>query len=261
MRALTFALLLGLLVPSADGQTIWSRPYQPNQFAVEALVPDAADDAALLTGATFLTGTLSLNDNLELATELPVARYGATSDGVSSTTAVGNPYLGIGFSGSRIPILFEIGARLPTAESNDATQIGRTVDPGRTAAFRPDEFVLSGLLNGRVQIGRNSSVRLRTGMAYASQSRSSASRRRDWRLHYDAQLWREGDRLITGLSFVGRATVSDPRDTQHHAVLSFMGNWNRVQPGVVAGTSLNDLIQDGTFSFFGGLTLSISYLR
>lgn len=261
MRVLTVALLLGLLVSSARGQTMWSRPYQPNQFAVEVLVPDAADDAAPLTGATFVTGTVSLNENLELAAELPVARYGATSDGVSSTTAVGNPYLGIGFSGTRIPILFELGTRLPTAGSNDATRIGQTVDPGRTTAFRPDEFALSGLVNGRVQIGRNSSVRLRTGVAYASQSRSSASRRRDWRLHYNAQLWREGDRLITGLSFAGRATVSDPRETQHHAVLSFMGNWNRVQPGLVAGTSLNTLIQNGTFTFFGGLTLSVSYLR
>ena len=77
MRTLLSALLLGLLVFPASGQTIWSRPYEPNQIAVEAIVPDA-DDASVLSGATFLTGTVSLSDNVELAAELPVARYSPT---------------------------------------------------------------------------------------------------------------------------------------------------------------------------------------
>lgn len=259
MRPFALALLFCLLAPTADGQTIWSRPYEPNQFAVETLIPDAGEDAGALSGGTFFSGTVSLNDNLELATELPVARYGS-SNGASSITAVGNPYVGIGFSSTRAPLLFELGARLPVAESNDAIRLGQRVDVGRTTAFRSEEFGLSGLLNGRFPLGRKSTVRLRAGMAYASQSRPMETRR-DWRLHYNAQLWREGDRLITGFSFAGRATVSDPGGTQHHAVLSFMGNWNRVQPGVIAGASLNDLIQDGTVNVFGGLTLSVSYLR
>jgi len=260
MRVFAIALSLCLLAPTADGQTIWSRPYTPNQISVEALTPYATDDAGLLSGGTFFSGTFSLNDNLELATELPVARYGASSSGSSSTTALGNPYVGIGFSSTRTPLLFELGARIPVAEPGDAVRVAESVDVGRTTAFRPEEFVLSGLLNGRFPLGRSSTVRLRAGLAYASQSRPTETRR-DWRLHYDAQLWRDGDRLITGFSFAGRATVSDPGGTQHHAVLSFMGNWNRVQPGVIAGVSLNDLVQAGTLDVFGGLTLSITYLR
>ncbi|PSQ63161.1 MAG: hypothetical protein BRD25_04750 [Bacteroidetes bacterium QH_1_61_8] len=147
MRVFAIALSLCLLAPTADGQTIWSRPYTPNQVAVEALTPYATDDAGLLSGGTFFSGTFSLNDNLELATELPVARYGASSSGSSSTTALGNPYVGIGFSSTRTPLLFELGARIPVAEPGDAVRVAESVDVGRTTAFRPEEFVLSGLLN------------------------------------------------------------------------------------------------------------------
>jgi hypothetical protein len=40
-----------------------------------------------------------------------------------------------------------------------------------------------------------------------------------------------------------------------------MTNGRRVQPGLVAGTGLNDLFQDGDFAPFVGLTLSVTYLR
>jgi hypothetical protein len=262
MRALLFALLLGLLAVPADAQTIWSRPYQANQLAVEAIVPDTPDDASALTGATFLTGTLSLNDNLEVAAELPMARYGATADGVSSTTAVGNPYVGLGFSSTTIPVLVQIGARIPVAPTNAAARIGTAADLGRLSAFRPEEFVLSGLLNGRRDIGRNTTLRVRTGLGYASFERPTPQdRKREWRAYYDAQIWREGDRFITGVSITGRATLTKPRRTQHHAVLSLMGNWRRVQPGLMVGTALNDLVQDGTLTPVAGITLSVTYLR
>lgn len=263
MRVFALALLFGMLVVPADGQTIWSRPYEPNQVTVEAIVPDASDDASVLSGASFLTGTLSVNDNVELAAELPLARYGASSNNASSASAVGNPYLGFGLSSQRIPFLFQIGARIPAAPSNAAAAIGETANIGRTSAFNPDEFTLSGLLNGRFSIGRHTSLRLRTGLGYASSPPpdTTSGRNQDWRMYYDAQIWGEGDRLITGLSVTGRATLTTPGDTQHHAVLSLMGNWHRVQPGLVAGTSLNDLFQAGAFVPFAGFTLSINYMR
>lgn len=263
MRALCVLLPLVLLAGPAHGQTIWSRPYDPNQVAVETIVPDPPDDASVLSGATFLTGTYSLNDNLELAAELPVARYGAGTQGVSSSAAVGNPYVGIGFSSTMIPLLVQIGGRIPAAPANAASQIGTLADPGRTDAFQPDGFVLSGLLNGRLSLARRTTLRLRTGLGYASYpsaNAASSNRTRRWRMYYDAQLWRESDRLLTGLSLTGRSRLST-QDSQNHIALSVMGNWTRVQPGVVTGTSLNALFQDGTFAPFVGVTLSIRYLR
>jgi hypothetical protein len=259
MRLFASLLFLGLLALPADGQTIWSRPYEPNQLAVEVIAPEAPDEATVLSGATFVTGTVSLNDNVSLAAELPFARYGTNAAGASSTTALGNPYLGVGFSSTTLPFLLEIGTRLPLAPSNAAARLGQSADIGRTSAFRREEFGLSTLLNGRLSTGRNSTLRLRTGLGYASRTRSGNTDR-DWRLLYEAQLWREGERLITGLSMAGRAALSPPRQTQHHAVISVMGNWRRVQPGLIAGTSVNDLVQDGDFAPFVGLTLSVTYL-
>lgn len=259
MRALFALLLLGLLAVPARGQTIWSRPYQPNQIAVEAVSPDV-DDASVLSGATFLTGTVSLNSNVEISGELPLARLAPTTNGSATTTAVGNPYVGLGFSSTRFPILLEIGARLPAAPSNAAARLGQSADVGRVPAFQPEEFGLSALLNGRLPVGRNSSLRLRSGFNYASRP-DADERDGTWRLLYEAQLWREGERLITGFSFAGRAILSTPRSTQHHAAVSVMGNWRRVQPGLVVGTALNDLVQDGEFTPFVGLTLSLTYRR
>lgn len=259
MRLLPLVLLLGLLVPPAEGQTIWSRPYEPNQVAVEVVVPEASD-ASVLSGATFLTGTVSLNDNLEIGAELPVARYGATADGVSSTTALGNPYLGLGLSSTTLPLLVQLGGRLPLASSNAASRLGQAADIGRLPAFQPDEFVLSTLINGRLSVGRNSSLRLRTGIDYASRPQGNG-RERGWRMLYEAQLWRDGDRLLTGLTLAGRAVLSSPGGTQHHAAVSLMGNWRRVQPGLLTGVALNDLLLDGTVTPFVGLTLSVTYLR
>jgi hypothetical protein len=263
MRFLLPVLLLGLFVPAAQAQTLWSRPYAPNQFAIEALVPDPPDEAGRLSGATFVTGTVSLSENVELAGELPLARAGGTSD-VSSTTALGNPYVGLGLSSTTLPVLLEVGTRLPVASAGPGGRVGQAADMGRTAAFHPDEFSLSALLNGRIALGRRTTVRLRAGGVYASfpaAADTSNSNETAWRLQYDAQLWHEGERTITGLSMTGRAVVSAPRRTQHHLALSLMPNWTRVQPGLVIGTSINDLVQDGAFSPFAGLTLSLSYGR
>jgi hypothetical protein len=262
MRVLLAALLWGLMALPSPAQTLWSRPYEPNQFAVEALVPDAASDAAALTGATFVTGTFSLSENVEVTGELPVARYRPSADGARTTTAIGNPFVGVGLSSTTVPVLVQIGARLPVAEVNPATPIGQAADVGRTSAFRPEEFALSGLLNGRLEVGRYSTLRLRTGLEFGSRpSATRPDRERRWRLHYDAQLWREGDRLITGLSFTGQARLSASGSTRHHALVSVMGNWNLVQPGLLVGTSLNDLFRRGTWTPIVGLTLSVSYGR
>jgi len=258
---LAAVLLLGLLVPSADAQTILGRPYVPNQIVVEGIVPDTPDEASALSGATFFTAAVSLTRNIEMMGELPVARFSADGTQIGSTSAVGNPYIGFGLSSTTWPLLIEVGARIPTAPTNPASGIGRAADVGRTAAFGPDEFSFSTLFNTRISMGQRSSLRLRAGTTFASSDEIGPTDENEtaWRLQYEAQLWDEGERLIKGLSILGRAAVTSPGTTQHHLSLSVMPNWNRVQPGVVAGFSLNDLVNDGTFSQFVGLTLSISH--
>lgn len=263
MRAFLVALLLSLVSLPASAQTLWSRPYEPNQFAVEALVPDVAEEAGTGSGATFITATVSLSDNVELAAELPIARY-QSSSGTRSTTAIGNPFVGLGLSSTTIPFLLQLGLRVPTAQSNDATSIGTASDIGRISPFEPEAIAVSSLLNGRIELGRYSTVRLRTGIEYGSRASASPTnedRIQSWRLQYDGQVWREGDRFITGFTLTGQALLSSPGTTRHHAALSLMPNWNIVQPGLLVGTSLNTLFRQGELSPFAGVTLSVSYGR
>ncbi len=261
--AVLIGLLFSLVSLPASAQTLWSRPYQPNQFAVEAIVPDAVEDAEPGSGATFITGTASLSDNAELTAELPISRYRAASS-TRSATAVGNPFVGVGLSSTTVPVLVQFGIRVPTAPSNRATPIGDAADVGRTAAFQPDALTLSSLLNGRLELGRYTTLRVRTGIEYGSRpsaSSTSEDRIQSWQLRYDGQIWREGNRFLTGLTFAGQALLSSPGTTRHHAALSLMPNWNVVQPGLLVGTSLNDLVQQGELSAFAGITLSVSYGR
>lgn len=258
MRILVPILLLGLLSVPADAQTLFSRPYEPNQLAVETIVPNA-DDASGGTGALFITGTASLSENIEVAAELPIARSAA--NGGSSST-VGNPYLGVGLSSTNVPVLLELGARFPTASDNRAAATGRAANFGRTPAFGRDEFVLSALLNGRRELSRWSTLRLRTGLSYASrESPSSGDRSRDWLFQYEGQLWREGDRVITGFTFTGKALLTSPGTSDHDVALSVMGNWNRIQPGILIGTELDPLFDRTELVPYAGLTLSVSVGR
>lgn len=261
MRAFVVALLLSAMCLPATGQTLWSRPYQPNQITVETIVPDA-EGAAFFSGATFITGTASLSENIELMAELPIAQFQPSGNGASTST-IGNPYVGLGLSSTATPVLLEVGARIPAASSNRAAGIGAATDIGRTSAFVPDEFSLSALLNGRYSLGRQSSIRLRTGFAYGSRPSPSGSdaRRTRWQMHYEAQIWRESTPLLTGLSLLGRHRLDSPGTSEHLLSLSVMADWSRLQPGVFAGASLNDLFQEGTISPLVGLTLSISYGR
>lgn len=264
MRSLVLiALLLGGLCAPTHAQTIWSRPYEPNQIALEAVIPEFPNEDASGSGATFLTVTHSFTEHIELAAELPLARY---ATGGTSTTAVGNPYVGIGLSSTSRPILLELGARIPAVPTNQALTAGNRADMGRTAAFRDEAFSTSALLNGRLALSQNTTLRLRTGLSYASENRPNAEGRTSaWRLPYSAQIWRNGEQILTGFSIVGRPVLTDSPSNEgrstHRAVVSLMLDGERVQPGLLMGTGLNALLTDGRFRWVGGVTLSISYLR
>lgn len=258
-----FVALLAVLSAPAEAQTIWSRPYQANQIAVEAVVPERPDaNTSVGSSAAFFTLTRSLNDNVELVTELPVAQ-----NGENSSTAVGNPYVGVGLSSGTIPILFEVGVRIPAMPINSARVVGRRADAGRTAAFQDEDISGSALFNGRIPLGRRTSLRLRTGFTFASTDTTNTATTSEgrWRLPYSAQLWREGNRFLTGLSIVGRpwltnSNINEGRST-NRAVLSIMLDGERIQPGLFVGAGLDPLFEDGRFDWIGGLTLSISYDR
>lgn len=262
-RLWLLGLLLGSLCVPASAQTIWSRPYEPNQITLEALAAeDPSGASSFPTGAAFLTATRSLSSSVELAVELPVAHAQLNE---TASSAIGNPYVGLGLSSTRRPLLLELGVRLPAAPTTAAASAGQRADLGRTAAFRDEAVALSGLLNTRVALGRATSLRLRAGAAYGSlHADSTAGDTNAWQALYGAQLWRSGAGLITGLSVVGRPALTDAAETAdsaHHAALSLMLDRRRWRPGLLLGIGLDPLVTGGDVTLVGGLTLSISYDR
>lgn len=257
-------LLLAGAASSATGQTIWSRPYATNQIALETIVPAPVEGGTSdLSGAAFLSAAYSLTDHIEVAAELPVV--GATAPVPGASTALGNPYVGVGLSGTSTPVLVEVGARLPVAASDPVLGSVAEADVGRTRAFHPNEIALSLLLNGRLPIGRTSSLRLRAGAAYASFSPSDTTGRRteqDGRLQYSLQYWHEGETVVLGLSLTGSTLLTGPGDlvddSRYHLVGSVMGDGPVIQPGVLVGLSLKDLEAPAPVV---GLTFSLPYSR
>lgn len=261
MRPLLAVLLLCLLASPAVGQTLWAPPYTPNQVVVEGVrseLPEAS--SSILSGATFFTGTHSFTDHVEVAAEVPIARH--TASDAPTSTALGNPYLGLGLSSTTIPILLELGVRIPVAPASTALHAGRAADVGRTPAFARDAFSVSALANGRLPLGRTTSLRLRAGPTYVPSPRDTTGQtdRRNWLLHYSAQLWREGDALLLGLSLTGRVLLTAPgsyRNSRHVLVGSFMANGTRFQPGLLMGLSRQEDADD--VHLLVGLTLAFSY--
>ncbi|WP_143815356.1 hypothetical protein [Longibacter salinarum] len=230
----------------ATGQTLFTRPYLPSTLSVEAVRP-AYENGQLssTTGALFFTGSYTLDKNIELIGELPVAH--ADGETISSTTALGNPLLGLGLSSTRIPFLVEIGVRFPVSSGDVATQLAQAADYGRGAAFLEKEKQAYLLANTRFMLGRKTSIRLRSGLAFGIFEEADTSgtdvTQRDLRLRYAVQVWREGDRLITGASFTGRGITTAPGSysdkSRHHFAFSALLDFERIAPGITIGIPLN----------------------
>jgi hypothetical protein len=261
-----FVGLTALLWSAAPvaGQTVWTRPYQNNQVSLEIIGPQFENEAIDPTsGAAYLSTTHSLTDNIELVAELPAARLDSAG---TSESVIGNPYVGVGFSGTRTPFLIELGLRLPVLDDPGAAAFaGSFTDVARTRAFQFDETLISGFANWRVPLGRASSVRLRGGAVYAEFPNRVDGRRRveqDVRLKYNAQLWYEGDRTVLGLTLAGQGTLTAPggygSKSRHWIAGTIIGDFDVVRPGLLIGVSLDEVVRNDA-PLFIGLTLSTSY--
>ena len=255
-------LLLWCLLPAiAPGQSLWRIPYQPNQVVLETVVPQYETDRFEGgTGAAFLTGTYSLSSHIEGVVELPLSHATAPS---TSSTALGNPYVGLGIASTTLPILVEVGARLPLGDDSIAREAATGItDPGRTAAFGRNERSLSALLNVGIFLWPNTSLRLRGGSTYAIFDDAADAIDRDVRLHYGAQLWRQGEPLTIGLTFTGVGVPSDAgsfaANSRHHLGATVLLDFDSIALGPFIGVSLDKTVRD-VAPYFVGLTLSLSH--
>lgn len=258
---LLIAVIVCLMAGPTEGasaQTPFTRPYLPSVVSVEAVRPAYESDAVgARTGALFLSGSYTLNENTEFVAELPFAH--ASGDGVASSTTIGNPLIGLALSSTRIPLLVELGGRVPLADGSLAAELGQAADYGRGASFLENESQAYLLGNTRIALGQKLSMRLRGGLAFGAFEEDNAAgtavTQQDFRLRYAVQFWREGDWLTGGLSFTGRGTLTAPgpydQKSRHHMALTFLLDTGKIAPGITIGFPLNGPDRDVAPFVFG----------
>ena len=265
-----FALLFALATAQVGAaQSLWTKPYEPNQIGLELLQPaldtEPNEELSFLTGAGAVWGSYLLNDRTTLTAAVPFAHYRAeigNDNPVSQSTSVlGNPYVGLGFSSTRVPFLVELGTRLPVvSERNAATFAGRATDLDHSEIFSPHLFSTQLLLNPRWELSRTASVRLRGGplVTIPTQDNSDTT---ELFARYSAQSWVEGDRYIVGLGVTGRTLVTEgggfDNRTTHQAGGTLIFNFPSVQPGVLLRVPINGPESDAV-GLIVGVTLTAS---
>jgi len=267
-----FLAVLCALVPAqaSSAQSLWSKPYAPNQIALEVLQPslDAApgEDLSVLTGAATLWGSHLLTDRTTLVVGLPTARYASEGDSSAPRSVtehqIGNPYVGLGVSSTRVPLLVELGLRLPLAPDRPAAaRAGMSADLAHREAFAPDLFSTQALLNTRWELTRMAGFRFRGGPLLTVPTQEARGTTELF-VRYGVQGWYEGDTYILGAGLIGRALVTERGGafadrTTHQATGTLILNLPVVQPGVLLRVPINE--PDGAgVDVVVGLTLSVT---
>jgi hypothetical protein len=247
---------------SASAQTpLWTRPYTPNQLTVQGLRPflDAPGPARdfFPTGALFVAGSVSLTDRLELVADLPVGHYRIETPNGSDvqSTALGNPYVGVGYASFRVPVFFELGVRLPVADPDTALAPARAADLERRYAFAPEQLTIEAAANVRLPVTERFNVRLRGGGFVLNDPAT-----RDVGVRYALQGWYEGRLFIIGAGLTGRLNVTGaadfPERNAHDLGTAVFVDLRYVQPGAFFGIPLTPATRDGV-DVVAGVTLAV----
>lgn len=209
---LLLVAMLAALPHSASAQSLWLPPYQPMQFGMEAVQPDIRDLEGV-SGAYFVSGSVSLNEGTELVAEVPVAYFRTRPARSAARTELGNPYLGLALTPDRAPLLIEVGGRIPVAKNTSTVVLAQHAEVGRPGAFLPEGGLVTLMGNGRIAFSRRLSLRVRAGGLYmhsTEQARapSMPAVDRDLFVQYGTILWYEGETLTTGLGMTGHANLT-----------------------------------------------------
>jgi hypothetical protein len=202
MKRLSSALLTVLVATILGWPALAQEPRVGSGNApivgIEVLKPQFAPSDfysyGFLTGATFLTASVPLGDNLRFAADLPIVFLDVThareygwypphgADGPISRTQLGNPYVGLQLDSRGTGMSVSFGVRLPLAPRTDdgfGGHVGRQIDPDRAEAFGAGQlsvlimaYAVHELAEGlgvSVHAGPTSSMRLR-GQRYEDES-------------------------------------------------------------------------------------------
>jgi hypothetical protein len=142
---------LAAFAPAAQAQSAWLDRSVPKSVHLELAKPGFSGiDEGFLTFAGFLTARLPLSDGLTFVGELPMATI-SSDDGDESSTAIGNPYVGIeSRPAEQSGAWYEFGVRPPLASEDEfAVFVGALADADRWEAFFPNVIYVRGAAHWR----------------------------------------------------------------------------------------------------------------
>ncbi|MEO6462490.1 MAG: hypothetical protein ABIP29_05390 [Candidatus Eisenbacteria bacterium] len=264
LAALVLLVALGGLAPAACAQSIWLDRVSPRTIHLEGAKPFLEGDRdGFFTTTWFLSTRLPLGERLAFVGELPFATAKTAFDlptfGLfeASSSAIGNPYLGIetrpaSGRGSR----FELGVRLPAASDNEfATATGAATDVDRWEAFFPDIIVLRSTFHWRDDVVGKPGIDVRLGPALWLADGLGGNA--EIFAHYGLQFLYHGTEARAGAGIGGRWLLTGGGDLgassvhQVEAAADFLPG--RVRPGV----TLRIPLEDNGIDLALGLTLNV----
>lgn len=260
--AALLAAAAGTWANGVEAQTVWTNPGGRASVELELLHPNFSDeiDFGFPSSAGFLTARVPLTGGLSLAADLPFSRAGWEDDieGSSSSSLVGNPYLGIEWKRSD-RFTTELGVRIPTGDTEDVEKlapilVGTAGELDRMEAFVPEVLGVYAMANFRTPLGSQGfSARFRGGPAFLGGDGGPD----DVVVSYTGQLWYGVDRLNLGTGVTGRANVTTDDEevdrTSHQVALAGDYALGQFRPGLQVRLPLDKDVRD-----FTGSTVSLS---
>jgi hypothetical protein len=277
MRKLTPAVFTAALalVPaapiSAAAQSLWLEPYSDPVIYVEILKPSFESvDLTLLSSVWFLSGRLSVSDDLVLVAEIPLAFAEPDLDvqplGPTVETemegALGNVYVGLDWRPASPEFFGELGVRLPLLDETDlASAVGFFTDfVDRFEAFSSDLVALQVAGNYMRHYPSGFALRLRFSPILDFFTDAEET---EVYFHYSGQGRYEAEGLALGGGLAGRWAVTSENavenlsgTTIHHAALFGSYEIGRFRPGMQVRIPIDEDLRD-FIDLTVGLTLGI----
>ena len=262
-------LLLG--TSSLEAQSVWTGPPEhADRVSVEWLKPvfDDGGTASFLPSSLLVSGTVTASDRLMIVGELPVSytrteavnAFGETQ--TTSSTTVGNPYLGIELRGRSAPFFLELGGRVPTVDDPAffSSVVGTLTDLNRLGTYAVDQVPVQLIGNYHYTPSSSVSVRLRGGPEafFPAGERAPTGA---MVLTYGAQAWYRGTSLGAGLGVTGRwrttAVDADFREASLHQLsASLRYTVGRFRPGLLVRVPVEEALR-GVLPVVVGITMTV----
>ncbi len=265
----------------------WTRPsFDSNDLAGEV-------STSTLTSRLVVAGQYPISPRTRLVADLPIGHFGiddedaGEADGTSSTE-VGNPYLGVHTrygDGSSLAEGWAAGAgvRLPLASMPDEAETPEEFRQGlvdllalltssisdlsRVEAFLPDTFTARGYGGYTARSGEGLAGRLRTGLSLLVPTENGDERDNIVLFDYGGRAWYDGDPLRVGFGLGGRTNLNTDEEginienlderSRFYLDAALQAQFDQVRPGLILRVPLSEEASDA-LDYAAGVSLTVT---